>query len=66
MCTQGKNKCWALNGQQFQPEVKGLRGLLRTYRQGPGILQTDTAQSACAVPGESGTPQPTAEWQHMD
>ena len=29
---QGRNKCWALNGQQFQPEVKGLRGLLRTYR----------------------------------
>ena len=31
---QGRNKCWALNGQQFQPEVKGLRGLLRTYRSG--------------------------------
>ena len=31
-CMQGKSKCWALNGQQFQPEVKGLRGLLRTYR----------------------------------
>ncbi|CAL5224069.1 g6694 [Coccomyxa viridis] len=30
---QGKGKCWALNGQQFQPEVKGLRGLLRTYRK---------------------------------
>ncbi|CAK0732781.1 hypothetical protein CVIRNUC_000181 [Coccomyxa viridis] len=30
---QGRNKCWALNGQQFQPEVKGLRGLLRTYRK---------------------------------
>ena len=32
LCIQGRNKCWALNGQQFQPEVKGLRGLLRTYR----------------------------------
>lgn len=29
---QGNKTCWALNGQQFQPEVKGLRGLLRTYR----------------------------------
>ena len=32
LCAQAK-PCWALNGQQFQPEVKGLRGLLRTYRQ---------------------------------
>ena len=29
---QGKQTCYALNGQAFQPEVKGLRGLLRTYR----------------------------------
>ncbi|KAK9918166.1 hypothetical protein WJX75_001865 [Coccomyxa subellipsoidea] len=30
---QGKQSCYALNGQAFQPEVKGLRGLLRTYRK---------------------------------
>ncbi|CAL8465746.1 g5282 [Coccomyxa elongata] len=30
---QGKQTCYALNGQAFQPEVKGLRGLLRTYRK---------------------------------
>ena len=44
---QGRNKCWALNGQQFQPEVKGLRGLLRTYRSGPHGADIKSTVTIC-------------------
>ena len=64
---QGRNKCWALNGQQFQPEVKGLRGLLRTYRSGhhgaPSSLLGIVAYLSAMMPQTCYVQLPRRIWQ---
>ncbi|KAK9828375.1 hypothetical protein WJX81_001113 [Elliptochloris bilobata] len=41
--------CWALNGNGFQPEVRGLGGILKTYKEGVRVVQPGGATALAPV-----------------